>query len=36
MRAKINTPYFIDEIGKNKDELAKNVYTKLVKNLQKS
>ena len=29
MRAKINTPYFIDEMGKN-------VYTKLVKNLQKS
>lgn len=35
MRAKINTPIFIDEMGKNKDELAKNVYTKLFKNLQK-
>ncbi len=31
-----NIPYFIDEIGKNKDEMAKNVYTKLAKNLQKS
>lgn len=36
MRAKNKHPDFIDEMGKNKDELAKNVYTKLLKNLQKS
>lgn len=31
-----NTPYFIDEIGENKDEMAKNVYTKVVKKLRMS